>query len=208
MNRSKLSVLIAIGGMMILFGLGIARGEEDFPWLPQGECQNLLGTLTTCSNCDPITSLVTMKKSQEEWRTYFTKKKSTRKNLTPELQKLGALAGLSKRQADALTYYLSINMPLAKGKVPSDPKKVTCSVLPVDGRTYLLEKCSLCHPIGPILTQQRDMNGWRSAYAFPPHPELKLTKVELETLVNYLANNMPLPLEIIPKELQAELPGY
>lgn len=208
MKGCKISLFIAMSGLVILFFLEIAQGEEDFPWLPKGECQNLLGMLASCSNCDPITSLATMKKSQEEWRTYFTQKKSNRKNLTPDQQKMGALAGYSKRQSDALTYYLSLNMPVAKGKLPSDPKKVNCSVLPLDGRTYLLEKCSLCHPIGPILTQQRDMSGWRSAYAFPPHPELKLTKVELETLVNYLANNMPLPLEVIPKELQAELPGY
>ena len=205
MKVRKFYLPLALLAGLTWLGFTLAQAAEDFPWLPRGACQNLVQLLDTCVGCDAKTVL-TSKMTQDQWRDYFTKKQTNQKNITAEQKKYGALAGLSNKQAADLVAYLAYNMPVKK--LPSDLRKLDCKNLPPDGRTYLLEKCSLCHPIGPILTQERDVPGWKSAYAFPPHPELKLTDAELSTLVYYLANNMPIPLEKIPKELQAELPGY
>ena len=205
MKVQKAYWILALLAGMTLTALTLAWAADDFPWLPRGGCQNLVEVLNTCIGCDPKTVL-TSQMTQDQWRDYFVKKQTSLKNATAEQKKRGALAGLSSNQATDLTAYLAYNMPIKK--LPSDLKKIDCKDLPLDGRRYLLEKCSLCHPIGPVLTQERDVAAWKSAYAFPPHPELKLTEVELNTLIYYLANNMPIPREKIPKELQAELPGY
>ncbi len=207
-RKKKLFLIILLLGIFISGEGKTTKGaEEEFSWLPMGECQTLLDVLKNCADCDDISAIMTSKRNPEEWRAYFAKKKTILKNVSQEQKAEGALAGLSKKQTEALISYLNLNMPVDKGALPKDPQKVSCAAMPADGRVQLLEKCALCHSIGPILTQTRDLKGWMSVYSMPPHPELNMSKTEQNNLFNYLVNNLPLPISVIPKELQVGFSG-
>jgi hypothetical protein len=115
---------------------------------------------------------------------------------------------LSERELNTISSYLAINFPPEDGRVPEDVKKLDYEALPFDGSRLMLEKCSFCHPVAPVMTLERDVEGWRSAYYYPPMPESKLSGKEIETLIHYLTYNTPVPIEEIPRELLMEFPGY
>jgi hypothetical protein len=192
--KARTVSIFVVMGLMLFFGTVIAGGGH-FDWFPKGGCMLLLEAMENCDGWTELETIMKSKKSEEEWKAYFQSKK-------------GALEGMTEKEVKTLAAYLAYNAPAKKIKVPKNPKKMKCSKLPQSGRILMLEKCSLCHPIGPPLKEDRDVEGWRSAYSFPPHPQLQLSNTELETLIRFLAYNMPLPDEVIPEELKAELPGY
>jgi hypothetical protein len=168
---------------------------NDFDWMPKGGCELLQIFAANCENCDDILEALTEKKSQDEWAAYF-------KGKTPGEKRL------SESELNTISSYLAYNFPLESGKFTQNVENFDCESLPPDGSRLMLEKCSFCHPVAPVMTLDRDVEGWRSAYYFPPMPESKLSNKEIETLIRYLAYNTPVPVEDIPAELLMEFPGY
>lgn len=194
MKKGKFILSLSMIGLVSIFILGIAQAIQDWSWLLKGEQPLLEEVLKKCTGCDSLQTIVATKRTQDEWKAYFNQK--------------GALKDLNPKEVNALIGYLAINMPVRKESLPGDPQKITVSVLPEDGRTLMLEKCTLCHPLGPILVVNKDATAWRSLYASPPHPELKMPAMEVETLVSYLIYATPIPKEKIPEELMGEIPGF
>jgi hypothetical protein len=189
----KLQGLLVVACALVLVHAPVAG--NDFDWMPKGGCELLKMVIAQCEKCDDILQALTEKKSQDEWKTYFKGKKIGTKKL-------------SERELNTISSYLALNFPLEDGKLPEDIKKLDCASLPADGSTLMLERCSFCHPVAPVMTLERNVEGWRSAYYYPPMPESKLSDTEIETLIRYLAYNTPVPVEDIPRELLMEFPGY
>lgn len=194
MNRKHWKVFI-IAGMGFIFLFSAPLLAKYYEWLPKGGTLLLEKVIKNYNGWEDLKTLLNSKKTEDEWILYFQSKP-------------GALKDLTDKEVKTLASYLAYNIPNKKVKIPKNIKKFKFSKMPIDGQNLLLTKCSLCHPIGPPLMQDREVEGWRSAYHLPPHPQLKLPQHELETLIHYLAYNLPLPIDVIPEELQAELPGY
>ncbi len=186
----KLTIFIAMASILFLFGTVVAK-DVDYSFMPKSGATLLIDVLKKCKTCD-LKTILGSKMTADKWKEYFQSK--------------GALAGLTPKEVDTLVSYLIINMPGTSKAM--DISKIKNSDLPEDGEMILLEQCSLCHPIGPILTQKRDLKGWQSVYRTNPHPEVGLNKKQQDELFGYLAINMPLNKKQIPAELQGELPGY
>jgi hypothetical protein len=182
------------GSISVLLFAGVVIAKEfSYDFMPKGGSKLLVEALNRCKGCD-LKTILNSKITKEKWKEY--------------LQGKGALAGMSPKQVETLVTYLAINMPAPKVKIPADPKKLKFSDLPDDGQEILLESCTLCHPLGPVLSEERDVKGWEGIYHTNPHPETNLPKQKLEELINYLGINMPIPDKDIPAELKGKLPGY
>lgn len=196
-----------LGGAALLVSLALA-GPDAFEFMPKGGREMLLEVVGRCANCDDIVTIVTTRRTQEEWLKYFTGRQSSLKNLADEKKK-GALATLAERQMSTLVSYLAINTPIPKEKLPKDTKKVDwLSFLPPDGRQLTLEKCMGCHSIGVTVLNAADMRGWAMILRKSDHAVIKLTERETETLKSYLAVNMPVPEEEVPEELRKSGGAY
>ncbi len=194
MNRKQWKVfVIASMGFIFLFSAPLLA--KYYEWLPKGGTLLLEKVIKNYDGWKDLKTILKIKKAEDEWILYFQSKP-------------GALKDITEKEVKTLASYLAYNIPNKKIKIPKKIKKFKFSKMPIDGQNLLLTKCSLCHPIGPPLMEDREVEGWRSGYYLPPHPQLKLPQHELETLIHYLAYNMPLPIDVIPEELQAELPGY
>jgi hypothetical protein len=192
MKGGRIAILAVIC-TVLLFGMVMAQGYYD--WMPKGGCLLLVETLDRCADCDDIQAILKAKRTQEEWKAFFQGKQ-------------GAFAGLTEKQVKTLVAYLAVNMPVAGVNLPEDQKKIDCSALPLDGRIQTLESCTLCHPVGPALTQDKDIAGWRGLYGRTPHDEVELSQKAIETLSYYLFINTPMAMEEIPEEHRVELPGF
>lgn len=193
MKTRKIALLAAIFAGL-LFGQALAE-EDYYDWMPKGGRQLLFKALERCQGCEGIQDIVKLKKTQDEWKTYFQGKQ-------------GALATLTEKQVKTLTAYLAFNLPVKKEKIQQNPEKFDYSMLPPDGRILSLEACTLCHPIGPILTQEKDASGWVGLYGRPPHDEVEFSEQGMKTLTHYLVINTPMAMDEIPDEHKAELPGF
>lgn len=185
-------ILVASASVLLFFGSAVAK-EFNYDFMPKGGSKLLVDVLNRSKGVD-LKFILNGKMTKGKWKEY--------------LQGKGGLAGLNQKQVDTLINYLTINMPAPKVKIPSDIKKLKFNDLPNDGQEILLESCTLCHPLGPVLSESRDAKGWESVYYTNPHPETKLSKQALDELCTYLGINMPIPDKDIPAELKGKLPGY
>ena len=207
--------LIVVASMAIIAALvGYALAQDQWDWVPAGGATLLVDTIKNCTNCDDIVTMLTSPKIQTgEWKAYFESKDSTRTNdQAKEQVGVGALKGLTQRQINTLLDYLVINMPVDKAKLPQDPAKIDTSVLPIEGKQLLLEFCMACHPISVQVTEDRDLDGWTMILTDSTHVQVtqanNVTDQQVQELIHYLADNMPLPIDQIPPEYQQRPPGY
>ena len=192
MKKGRIILLVAIG---MIFSFAIVLAQDYYDWMPKGGCQLLVEVLDRCGDCDDIQAIFKAKRTQEEWETYFQARQ-------------GSLASMTDQQVNTLVAYLAVNMPAEEVNLPEDQKKIDCSSLPLDGWILTLEACTLCHPVAPCLTQEKEIAGWRGLYGRTPHDEVELSQKAVETLSYYLVINTPLATEEIPAEHRAELPGF
>jgi hypothetical protein len=185
-------IMVASVSAVLFFGFAVAA-EFNYDFMPKGGSHILVDVLNRVKGVD-LKFVLSGKMTKEKWKEY--------------LQGKGGLAGLNPKQVETFINYLAINMPAPKVKIPSDIKKLKYTDLPIDGQEILLESCTLCHPLGPVLVETRDAKGWESVYYTNPHPETGLSKQAIDELCIYLGLNMPIPDKDIPAALKGKLPGY
>jgi len=189
--KKRIVALAVVCAVSLACVLAVA---DDFGWMPRGGCELLL-TAAAIDNGANILKALKKKKTIEEWKEYF------------ELD-AGISGALNGREREILAAYLSINFPAENINLSANAEELACADLPPDGKKLTLEKCSLCHPIAPIMTDERSVEGWRGVYDLSPMPQSGLSEPEIETLIHYLAYSTPVPAENIPIEMKMPLPGY
>ena len=189
MRKKRIIAYAAVVALLLFFGITAAQ-ELDF--MTKGGATLLTEVLKSCEGCD-MKTIFNSKNSKEQWQEFLEGK--------------GALAKLNEKEKATLAAYLAVNMPAPKVKA-TDPKKLKEKDLPLDGQAILLDNCTLCHPLGPIFPEERDVAAWEGVYYTLPHPDLELEEEQIQELTNYLAINMPIPDELVPEEFKGQLPGY
>ena len=81
-------------------------------------------------------------------------------------------------------------------------------VLPKGGKQLLLENCAHCHSISIPALAEKTVIAWENHLTQKDHAAMpgSLKKSELNTLISYLAINMPVPEKEIPEELREPRP--
>ena len=108
------------------------------------------------------------------------------------------------RELSELAAYLAVNLPLPEGVVQqAENSGDIASALPPDGRELAWTQCQFCHSLfTSYLTQERDVQGWRSTFLSPFHRGLKMTAKQRETFARYSAINMPMKAADVPAALR------
>ncbi|RKX79807.1 MAG: hypothetical protein DRP87_01610 [Spirochaetes bacterium] len=185
--RKKLIITIII--VLAVIGVLFAQGYD---FMPKGGSDILLEVLDKCKNCDDIKNIVTTKRTQDEWKKYFSDK--------------GALSGLSDKEVTTLVNYLAINMPIPQNKLP---RRYNVNTLPPSGRLIAEERCTLCHPINVAMLERRTYVAWYNLLVHSgDHNIIEHTEQEWDTLAHYLTANAPIPKESLPPELRELPPSY
>lgn len=208
-RTTRWAILLLLAAAAALALGGLARASDDkLAFVPKGGAQLLLEAKAKCANCDDLTTLVTVKRSADDWLKYFTGKQSTAPGLSETEKRKGALATFTDKQIKTLVTYLSINMPMAKDRLPKDPARARWeTVLPVDGRKLTLDKCMGCHSLATTLLIEGNLNAWAVIMRKSDHANL-VNAQELQELLNYLTINMPVPDDQIPDEFRKGGIGY
>jgi len=184
---------IAVAGLLMGVLLTIsAFAEEQFGFLPDSGAEILLKTLAACQKCDDLETLATAKRTEGKWKDYLSSR--------------GALERLSEKQVKELSTYMAINFPLKK-ETSGNPMKADS--LPKGGKEILLTNCMGCHSVAIVALSEKPEAAWWNVLLRTDHAPVleKLGKVEAETLITYLANNMPVPAKDIPEDLRVPPPG-
>lgn len=208
MNRWTVPVLAAAGTALVFAGLALAA-DDALKFMPKGGRELLVEVKAKCANCDDLVTLVTTKRSADDWQKYFTGKQSTVTGLSDAEKRKGALATFTEKQIRTLTAYLSINLPLARDQLPRDPARAQWeAVLPVDGRKLTLDRCMGCHSLATTILISGDLNGWGVIMRKSDHVNLGMNAQQLQEILHYLAINMPVPESEIPDEFKKGTGGY
>jgi mono/diheme cytochrome c family protein len=170
----------------------LAAAEADvFDFIPAGGRTLAAKALAGRPVGDPARTLVTAKRTRDEWLAYL---KGDGK---------AAVAGLDDKQKATLADYLAHNMPLAAGKAPSNPSLPNWEkALPADGRDLVLDHCQGCHVITVVVTQDRAKAQWLGTLNKPSHVGIKIAPAQREALVDYLVLNAGIPIDQVPEELR------
>jgi mono/diheme cytochrome c family protein len=189
---------IALLGTMIGAPLW-AQYDPIFDFIPLGGRSLLSKVFEGKPPAADVRALLTAKRTREEW---VAELKSSAKTMP-------ALQSLDDRELLTLADYLSLNMPLPAGKMPSDPARADWQkILPHDGRDLALEYCQSCHIITVTVTQDRAKEHWLGTMNKPSHIEIKLTRQEREALASYLVLNAGIPIDQVPEDLRAGGASY
>ncbi len=183
-RTSSAKVWLALAALVV--ALAPARTQEDFGFMPKGGKTLLLEL--TASNPGELREIGAARHNEAEWR---------------ELISARAKA-LSPRDANELSAYLAINMPLPEGALGPTPSAGDAEkALPADGRELAWYQCQSCHSLYTgYLMQDRDAQGWRSIFLSPFHRGIKMTTRERETFARYSAFSMPMKSENVPADLR------
>ena len=181
-------MLILSGILLASFGLAV----ETFTFLPDSGRDLLLKVVEHCKKCDDLATLATAKRTEGEWKDYLSSR--------------GALEGLSEKQVKELSTYMAINFPLKKETSGSVMK---VDSLPKGGKEILLTNCLGCHSVAIVTLSEKPEAAWWNVLMRTDHAPVleKLGEVEANTLIAYLANNMPVPAKDIPEGLRVPSPG-
>ena len=184
--RARL-LLVALAALAAL-----AAAESDvFDFIPAGGRTLAAKALAGKPANDPSRTLVTAKRSRDEWLAYF---KGDGKP---------AAAGLDDKQQATLADYLAHNMPLAAGKAPSNPSLANWDkALPPDGRDLVLDHCQGCHVITVVITQDRAKAQWLGTLNKPSHVGIKIPPEQRDAIADYLVLNAGIPIDRVPEELR------
>jgi mono/diheme cytochrome c family protein len=171
-----------------------APGGDLFDFIPEGGRTLLAKTLAGKPANDPARSLVTGKRSRDEWLAY----------LRGDGKVLPGIGALDEKQAKTLADYLAHNMPLAAGKAPANPALANWQkALPLDGRDLTLEHCQSCHIITVVITQDRAKAQWLGTMSKPSHVGIKISPAQRDALADYLVLNAGIPIDQVPEDLRA-----
>ena len=195
--RIHIGIFVALIAV-VLAGPLPAQDEDVFAFIPHGG-KTLLTHVLQDASADTVQALLTSKHTREEWSGY----------LKEHTAAIGALAALSDHEMLTLADYLSFNMPLPEGSVPTDPGKADwTAVLPADGRDLALENCQFCHIITVVVTQDKTQDAWLGTMNKPSHVEIELSPPQREALASYLVLNGAIPVDLVPEELRAGGASY
>jgi mono/diheme cytochrome c family protein len=176
-----------------------AQTAEQLEFIPSGGRTLLTNIVAGKPPADEIKSLLTAKRSREEWSSYL----NAHGKAVPALQKL------SDKERLTLADYLSFHMPLPANQVPATPASADWTRnLPKDGRDLALNNCQGCHIITVVVTQQRSKTAWMGTLSTPSHAVIKISAAEREELASYLEQNAGIPIEQVPEELRASGATY
>jgi len=184
MDAKKL--LVALGMAALLAAPAFAQGDPGF--MPKGGRTLLLEALGTAPDLGEVQRLAATRRSEAEWRDYFTAQKS----------------GFSDKELRTLAAYLADVLPLPPGALEAAQSKHDWSAaFPMDGRDLAWNYCQGCHSIfSGYLTQDRDVNAWLGEFEAPFHRKLVMTQQERAIFAHYSAINMPMKTEDVPEDLR------
>ncbi len=179
------SLLIALNLMVFSVLPGIAQEDEKF--MPKGG-KTLFLELADPPRAAELREIGGLSRSEAEWRNFLVERHKQ----------------LGERELSELAGYLAVNLPLPEGAVQqAEGRGDIAAVLPPDGRELAWTQCQFCHSLFTgYLTQERDVQGWRSTFLSPFHRGLKMTAKERETFARYSAINMPMKAADVPAALR------
>jgi len=163
-------------------------GGEDEGFMPKGGRTLLLQVLGPKPSVDEFRRIAQARNSEAQWVEFVAARGKA----------------LSPREAQTLSAYLAVNMPLPAPALQAAARpEVIGEALPRDGRELAWQQCQFCHSLFTShLTQNRDVQGWRNMFMSPFHRELKMTPQEREEFARYSAINMPMKADDVPPELR------
>ncbi|MGQ7793585.1 hypothetical protein ACUN0C_14335 [Faunimonas sp. B44] len=176
----------ACAALALLLGAGAAAAQEDYGFMPEGGKALLLEIVG--GNLDTLRGIAGQTRSEAEWHEAI----------------LPMAEGVDERAVRTLAGYLALNMPVEPARLAEAERTGDlAAALPPDGRELAWYGCQSCHSLfAGYLTQDRDLQGWRSMFLSPFHRELRMTEKERETFNSYSAINMPMKVEDVPEELR------
>jgi len=190
------ATVLAMGGM---YAHMAATQPEGFGFVPAGGKTLLLGVIASTPARADVLALVSAKKNAADWKTF----------LKDKARAIPVLGRMTESQLTTLASYLSLAAPIKESMIPKGLDHPAWSqVLPPDGRDLVLNKCQVCHIITVAVTQEKDVRGWRGLLQTPNHKGVIAAEAEQEMLGQYLAINMPIPVEQIPEALRAGGASY
>ena len=168
-------------------GFSPATAQEDERFMPKGG-KTLFLELTDAPRAAELREIAGISRTQAEWRSFLLERHTQ----------------LAEREVSELAAYLAVNLPLPEGALQqAESSGNIASALPADGRELAWTQCQFCHSLfTSYLTQQRDVQGWRSTFLSPFHRGLKMTAQQRETFARYSAINMPMKVEDVPAALR------
>jgi hypothetical protein len=178
-------LLVALGFFAIWFSPATAQEDERF--MPKGG-KTLFLELTDTRRAAELREIAGISRTEAEWRSFLLERHKQ----------------LAEREVSELAAYLAVNLPLPEGAVQrAESSGDISSALPADGRELAWTQCQFCHSLfTSYLTQQRDVQGWRSTFLSPFHRGLKMTAQQRETFARYSAINMPMKADDVPAALR------
>lgn len=178
-------LLVVLG--ILATGLSPATAQEDDKFMPKGG-KTLFLELADIPRAAELREIGGTSRTEAEWRGFLIARHKQ----------------LSEREVSELAGYLAVNLPLPEGAVQqAESSGDIGSVLPPDGRELAWTQCQFCHSLfTSYLTQQRDVQGWRSTFLSPFHRGLKMTAQQRETFARYSAINMPMKAADVPAALR------
>jgi mono/diheme cytochrome c family protein len=182
--RNARSLLIAMSFLAI--GFSPVTAQEDEKFMPKGG-KTLFLELADSPRAAELREIGNISRTEAEWRSFLVERHKQ----------------LSEREVSELAAYLAVNLPLPEGTVQQAESGDIASALPPDGRELAWTQCQFCHSLfTSYLTQQRDVQGWRSTFLSPFHRGLKMTAQQRETFARYSATNMPMKAADVPAALR------
>jgi hypothetical protein len=200
MRNSTLAALVAAAAIGAFAIQSSAQTGDVFAFIPLGGRSLLNNVFDSKPPAEEVKSLLSGKRSREEWVNYL----KDRGKAVPALQQL------SDKERLTLADYLSFSMPLPGNQIPADPARANWArVLPMDGRDYTLEKCQGCHIVTVVVTQDRPKEHWLGTMHKPSHIGIRgLSEAQREQLASYLVLNGGIPIDQVPEELRAGGASY
>ncbi len=187
-RAGRIGGLIAVVIGTLLLAPILVSAQEDYGFMPKGGKALLLELLGTPPDAAALREVAMSRRSEAEWRELMAQRQPK----------------LSERDLNELAEYLAVNLPVSEAAVEKaatrgDPG----SALPPDGRELAWTQCQFCHSLfSSYLTQQRDVQGWRSIFLSPFHRGMKMTEKERETFARYSATSMPMKINDVPADLR------
>jgi len=178
---------ILIAASLLAIGLLPAVAQEDERFMPKGG-KTLFLELADSPRAAELREIGGLSRSEAEWRGFLVDRHKQ----------------LGEREVSELAAYLAVNLPLPEGAVQqAESSGDIASALPPDGRELAWTQCQFCHSLfTSYLTQERDVQGWRSTFLSPFHRGLKMSAKQRETFARYSAINMPMKAADVPAALR------
>lgn len=175
--------LLLIAVSLLATGVSPAMAQQDEGFMPKGG-KTLFLELKDTPRAAELREIGNLTRTETEWRSFLAERHKQ----------------LSEREATELAAYLAVNLPLPEGAIQQAD---IASALPPDGRELAWTQCQFCHSLfTSYLTQQRDVQGWRSVFLSPFHRGMKMTAQQRETFARYSAINMPMKAADVPAALR------